>query len=53
MLIWLAIGFIGDLSVGMGMAPTTGMANWCHLFGLLVGVSWGYLASRFAHLGQR
>jgi GlpG protein len=49
MLIWLLLGFIGELAQGMGLARTPGMANWCHLFGLLVGVAWGYLAARRAH----
>jgi membrane associated rhomboid family serine protease len=38
MLIWLVVGFIGRL----------GMANWCHLFGLLVGMVWGVASARFA-----
>lgn len=37
MLIWLVVGFIGRL----------GMANWCHLFGLLVGIAWGFISARF------
>jgi GlpG protein len=48
MLIWMLLGFIGELAQGMGFARASGMANWCHLFGLLVGVSWGYIAARRA-----
>jgi membrane associated rhomboid family serine protease len=38
MLIWLVVGFVGNL----------GVANWCHLFGLLTGMAWGYLSVRLA-----
>jgi GlpG protein len=48
MLIWLLLGFLGEAATGMGLSRTPGMANWCHLFGLLVGVSWGYIASKRA-----
>ncbi len=48
MLIWMLIGFIGEFAQGAGMARTSGMANWCHLFGLLVGVSWGYVSAKLA-----
>jgi GlpG protein len=48
MMIWLLLGFIGELAQGMGLARTPGMANWCHLFGLLVGIAWGYIAARRA-----
>lgn len=44
MLIWMLLGFIGELSQGLGFARA-GMANWCHLFGLLSGIGWGYLAA--------
>jgi len=40
MMIWLAIGFLGDFHV----------ANWCHLFGLLVGCAWAYLSHKLASL---
>ncbi|MFT3923024.1 MAG: rhomboid family intramembrane serine protease [Myxococcales bacterium] len=36
MLIWLVVGFIGDLR----------MANWCHLFGLLIGAAWGFISAQ-------
>jgi GlpG protein len=36
MLIWFALGFVGNF----------GIANWCHLFGLLVGLGWAYVAHR-------
>jgi GlpG protein len=49
MLIWLILGFVGEAATGMGLSRTPGMANWCHLFGLLVGVGWGYIASKRAH----
>jgi GlpG protein len=48
MLIWLLLGFVGEVATGMGVSQTAGMANWCHLFGLLAGVGWGYVASRLA-----
>jgi GlpG protein len=32
----------------LGFFPQFGIANWCHLFGLLVGIAWAYLATRFA-----
>jgi GlpG protein len=38
MLIWFVLGFVGDF----------GIANWCHLFGLLVGVAWALLANKLA-----
>lgn len=38
MLIWLALGFIGNF----------GIANYCHLFGLLVGVCWAYGANKLS-----
>jgi membrane associated rhomboid family serine protease len=38
MLLWLALGFIGNF----------GVANYCHLGGLLVGLLWAYTASFFA-----
>jgi len=38
MLIWFVLGFVGNF----------GIANWCHLFGLLVGVCWAYLAHKLA-----
>ena len=45
MLIWLALGFVsswfGD--------PSFSIANWCHLFGLLSGVAWAYVATRASH----
>lgn len=49
MIIWLLLGFVGEAANGMGMERAPGMANWCHLFGLLVGVSWGYLAAKRAN----
>jgi membrane associated rhomboid family serine protease len=36
MLIWFVLGFVGNF----------GIANWCHLFGLLVGVCWAFLAHK-------
>lgn len=30
----------------LGFFPQFGIANWCHLFGLLVGVVWAYVATR-------
>jgi GlpG protein len=38
MMIWFALGFVGNF----------GIANWCHLFGLLVGFGWAFLAHRIA-----
>lgn len=38
MLIWLAFGFF----------PGTGIANWCHLGGGLVGIAWAYVASKLS-----
>lgn len=38
MLVWFVLGFVGNF----------GIANWCHLFGLLVGVSWAFLAHKLA-----
>lgn len=38
MLIWFVLGFVGNF----------GIANWCHLFGLLVGGAWAYLAHKLA-----
>lgn len=38
MLIWLVLGWI---------MPGVGVANWCHLGGLVVGVAWGFLAAKF------
>lgn len=40
MLIWLVAGFFGRL----------GMANWAHIFGLLVGSAWGVVSARFSRL---
>ncbi|MDB4971880.1 MAG: rhomboid family intrarane serine protease [Myxococcaceae bacterium] len=40
MIIWLVLGFMGNF----------GIANWCHLFGLLVGASWAFVAHK---LGAR
>lgn len=37
MLIWFVLGFF----------PGFGVANWCHTFGLLVGVSWAFVAHKF------
>jgi len=37
MLIWLLIGFTSNR-----------IANWCHLFGLLVGLTWGYVSAQLA-----
>lgn len=38
MMIWFALGFIGNF----------GIANWCHLFGLLIGLGWAYAAHRIS-----
>lgn len=38
MMIWFALGFLGNF----------GIANWCHLFGLLVGLGWAFAAHRIA-----
>ena len=38
MMIWFALGFVGNF----------GIANWCHLFGLLVGFAWAFIAHRVA-----
>jgi membrane associated rhomboid family serine protease len=40
MMIWLAMGFLGNFHV----------ANWCHLFGLLVGAGWAYASHKLARL---
>lgn len=39
MLIWLVVGFLGNF----------GIANWCHLFGLITGMIWGYVNARIAN----
>lgn len=44
MLIWLGVGFVNDF---INLLPFK-MANWAHLGGLVVGVTWGYLAARNA-----
>ncbi len=36
MLIWFVLGFVGNF----------GIANWCHLFGLLIGVLWAFTAHK-------
>jgi GlpG protein len=38
MMIWFVLGFVGNF----------GIANICHLFGLLVGLAWAWCAHRFA-----
>ena len=38
MLIWFVLGFVGDF----------GIANWCHMFGLLFGLGWALLANKLA-----
>lgn len=38
MMIWFGLGFVGNF----------GIANWCHLFGLLVGLAWAFLAHQLA-----
>jgi GlpG protein len=38
MLIWFVLGFVGNF----------GIANWCHLFGLLVGIAWAFVAHKLA-----
>jgi GlpG protein len=48
MLIWLAFGFAGEFAKGMGLTASAGIANWCHLGGLLVGLGWGYVAAKLA-----
>src|SRR5688572_5804266 len=48
MLIWLALGFLGEFARGMGMTEIVGIANWCHLGGLLVGMAWGALSAKLA-----
>jgi GlpG protein len=40
MIIWMGIGFLGDFHV----------ANWCHLVGLLVGVSWAFVTHKLSAL---
>ena len=42
MLVWLLLGFAGFMH----------MANMVHLVGLIIGVAWGYLSSKFHHLGS-
>lgn len=39
MLIWLVLGFL---------RPDFSVANWCHLFGLLVGLVWGFISAKRA-----
>lgn len=36
MLIWFVLGFVGNF----------GIANWCHLFGLLIGLAWAAIANK-------
>ncbi|HEX6245133.1 MAG TPA: rhomboid family intramembrane serine protease [Polyangiales bacterium] len=48
MLIWLALGFLGEFARGMGMTEIVGIANWCHLGGLLVGMAWGAASAQLA-----
>ena len=43
MMIWFTLGFVGNF----------GIANWCHLFGLLVGLVWAYLAHRLSRRARR
>jgi GlpG protein len=38
MLIWFVLGFVGNF----------GIANWCHMFGLLVGIVWAFVAHKLA-----
>ncbi|MDB4974655.1 MAG: hypothetical protein JWN48_2996, partial [Myxococcaceae bacterium] len=38
MMIWFALGFVGNF----------GIANWCHLFGLLVGIGWAFAAHKLS-----
>jgi GlpG protein len=38
MLIWLLLGFF----------PQFHVANWCHVFGLLVGLAWAYVGAKLA-----
>lgn len=38
MMIWFVLGFVGNF----------GIANYCHLFGLLVGLGWAFVAHRLA-----
>jgi membrane associated rhomboid family serine protease len=38
MMIWFALGFIGNF----------GIANWCHMFGLLFGLAWAFAAHRIS-----
>jgi GlpG protein len=48
MLIWLALGFLGEFARGMGMTEMVGIANWCHLGGLLIGMAWGAISAKLA-----
>lgn len=41
MLIWLGLGFLGEFARVVGLTEIVGIANWCHLGGLLVGMAWG------------
>ncbi len=41
MLIWLVFGFLIR-------SPTFRLANYCHLFGLLVGMAWGFVGAKLA-----
>jgi membrane associated rhomboid family serine protease len=38
MMIWLLLGFF----------PQFRVANWCHVFGLLVGLAWAYAAATWS-----
>jgi membrane associated rhomboid family serine protease len=48
MLIWLVLGFTGEFARGLGMTESVGIANWCHLGGLLVGLGWAYVGAKLS-----
>lgn len=48
MLIWLTLGLIGEFVRVVGLTEMVGIANWCHLGGLLVGMGWGVAGAKLA-----
>ena len=43
MMIWFVLGFVGNF----------GVANWCHFFGLLIGIVWAFVSHKVAAVRAR